>query len=83
MDSTKSALEHDTPIVFASGGICGSRSAFRCVWGAKCRCTILLCLGVTGRDSTKKRAGTHYAELMFLHPMGFTGHAVHSSVSGV
>jgi hypothetical protein len=26
--------------VFASGGICGSRSAFRCVWGTKHRCTI-------------------------------------------
>jgi hypothetical protein len=28
------------PCVFASGGICGSRSAFRCVRGVNCRCTI-------------------------------------------
>jgi hypothetical protein len=26
--------------VFASGGICGSQSAFQCVWGVKHRCTI-------------------------------------------
>jgi hypothetical protein len=27
----------------------------------------------------KKHAGTHYAELVFLHPVGFVGHVVHSS----
>jgi hypothetical protein len=30
----------------------------------------------------KKCAGTHYAELVFLHRVGFAGHVVHSSVSG-
>jgi hypothetical protein len=27
------------------------------------------------------RAGTKYAKLVFLHPMGFAGHVVHSGAS--
>jgi hypothetical protein len=27
----------------------------------------------------EKRAGTHFAELVFLHLVGFMGHVVHSS----
>jgi hypothetical protein len=29
----------------------------------------------------KKRAGTHYAELVFLHPVGFVGHVILSYAS--
>jgi hypothetical protein len=29
------------------------------------------CLGDTGTDLTKKHAGTHYVELVLLHPVGY------------
>jgi hypothetical protein len=31
----------------------------------------------------KKRAGTRYTKLVFLHLVGFVGHVVHSSAYGV
>jgi hypothetical protein len=36
----------------------------------------------TSAFSIKKRAGTRYAGLVFLHPVGYAGHVVHSSASG-
>jgi hypothetical protein len=67
--------------VFASGGICGSRIAFRCIWVVKRRHTNLNArVGPIQID--KKHAKTRYAKFMVLHPVGPAGHVVHSSASG-
>jgi hypothetical protein len=67
--------------VFASGGICGSHSAFRFVRGAKRRCTIFNARGRTGTDSTKSAPGHVMLTHMVLHPMGYAGHITHSGAS--
>jgi hypothetical protein len=54
--------------VFASGGICVSHNALRCVRGVKHRRTIFHTrVGLV--RFPKKCGGTRYAELVFLHPI--------------
>jgi hypothetical protein len=80
--SIKSALGHVTPnLYFCISGICGSRSATRCDQGAKHRRTIFILMWA--RCSFHKGCAiTCYAEVVFLHPMGFAGHVAHSGASG-
>jgi hypothetical protein len=66
--------------VFASGGIYRSRSALRS--GRETSMDCFSCSGGTDTDSTKKRVGTPYAGLMFLHPVLSAGHVVHCVAFG-
>jgi hypothetical protein len=80
--STKSA--QDTlcrTCVFASCGICGSCSAFRCVLGVK-RLRTIFQARVGPVRIRQKRVGIGCAELEILHPIGSAGQVVHSDASG-
>jgi hypothetical protein len=44
--------------------------------------TLFFILGQDRYGYDKKRAGTRFAELVFLHPVGSVGHVMHSSASG-
>jgi hypothetical protein len=77
MDSTKSELGHiRLNLCFASGRICGSRGALRCVWGVKHRCTLFLA-SVGAIWIAQQLVGTPYAEHVCWHPMVSIGHVVH------
>jgi hypothetical protein len=44
--------------------------------------TLIFILGWGQYEFHKKHARTHFTDLLFLHPVGFAGHIVHSSVFG-
>jgi hypothetical protein len=64
--------------VFASSGICRSCSAFR----VQNSDALFFILGWDQCAVDKKCVGTCYAKLVFLHPVGFADHVVHSGPSG-
>jgi hypothetical protein len=65
----------------ASRWIYRSRSVFWCVRGAKHQRTIFHAW-VGPVWIRQKRARTQYAELVFLNPVGYAGHLVHSGAAG-
>jgi hypothetical protein len=67
--------------VFASCGICGSRSAFRCIWGGKRRFTIFHArTGLVGIP--QKVHWDMLRRTCVLQPVGRAGHVVQYGASG-
>jgi hypothetical protein len=48
-----------------------------------CNIDTLFMLGWDWYGFNEKRFRTHYAKLVFLHPVGSVGHVVHSNAFGV
>jgi hypothetical protein len=70
-------------VFFASGVICGSRSAFRCVYVTKCRHTTFYAQVGLVRIPQKVRRDTLHRSCVFAFwGWGVVGHVVHSGVPG-
>jgi hypothetical protein len=66
--------------VSASGWIGGSHSAFRCV-RARNIDALFFMLGWDRYGFDRMHTRTRYTKLVFLHPVGFAVHVVHSGAS--
>jgi hypothetical protein len=73
VDSETSVTGHVTVnLCFPSSGICGLRSAFRCVWGVKPQGIVFQAM-VAQFGLHKKCAETWYVELVFFASGGICG----------